>query len=274
MVHLVDGGRHLQGQPIDVADRAGIGQRPIRIGGNAHDLAPIQAAQVHEIGIHAPVGAGDPRLTDEPIVQHRRDDRQLVGLKAALRALEGIAARFGIGPAEESFGVSRLGQDVARAEMPALEIFLVGRRLEIEAGAPVLVDVEQAVALDVAAELVGQLDAVVLVRFVGLAILDRAGAFDPEPAIDYALPVFDIEHAAGMLLQVAAEAEDRREGDVLVRRRSRKSTAWRPAGRSRSRSGAPASACRSGARRRNPDAGTTACRAPARRTSPATHRDR
>ena len=101
--------------------------------------------------------------------------------------------------------------------MPALQILFIGGRLEVEAGAPVLVDVEQAVTLDMTAELVGQLDPVVLVRFVGLAISTVPG-LRSEPAVDHTLPVFDIEGTAGMLLQVAAEAEDWREGDVLVRR--------------------------------------------------------
>ena len=137
VMHIVDRGRHREGQAIDVAERAGIGQRPIWLSRETHLFAPVDAAQIHEVGVEAPIAAGDARLADKAIIQHRRDDRQLVGLNGSSSCSGRHSLRFGIGPAEEAFDIGGVGQDVARAEMPALEVLLVGGRLEIEAGAPI-----------------------------------------------------------------------------------------------------------------------------------------
>src|SRR6185369_17033440 len=130
----------------------GIGQGPGRLARDAELVLTIPPDNVHGIGIKVDDRIGPHRLADEIVIELRRDEGRRLVIEILLGALEGIAFSRGIRTTEEALGIDLVLQPALGAQVIVAQIILVSGVLETEPGPPVIIDVEQTLALDMAAE--------------------------------------------------------------------------------------------------------------------------
>src|SRR5260221_2978902 len=155
------------------------------------------------------VGRGAPAVriwyAQPVVVDLRHDERLGVVVGTLAERLEGVGIDAKETALVKALAICAAGQVVlGSAEMEALQIGLVGRAVELEACAPILVDGPIAGAEGVAAHQRAGLGV------AGRVVVDAAAA--PQLAVREALPVLRGGNRAG------ARCEDRREGGIAIRR--------------------------------------------------------
>ena len=121
--------------------------------GNAPAVDPVETLQDHEIAVERGVAAQIVGLGHQIRVEQGKDDGALVALYSRPQALEQVAvARQEAAPAV-LLRIQVRDQLVLRRNVVALEIGVVDGALHVEAPAPVLVDIEEAAAEDVPADI-------------------------------------------------------------------------------------------------------------------------